>query len=95
MKTSAEWSWQRNRYEKKEIAIEQAMLDHVEAYKAIYKKAEDEDRDPDQDEQKDITDHLKAINVLDEEKRASRRTSRRSRAWTTRPASWARRPRFP
>lgn len=58
----------RNRFEKRRDAIRQEMLEHVEAYKAIYKAAEERDEDPNQDEQKDITDHLQAINVLDEEK---------------------------
>lgn len=57
-----------NRFEKRKKAIEQAQLEHVEKYRAIYKKAEEEDRDPSEDERLDIEQHLKAIETLKAEK---------------------------
>jgi HK97 family phage major capsid protein len=57
-----------NRFERRRKAIEQSMLEHVEAYKGIYKKAEDEDRDPNNDERLEIEEHHRAIETLKEER---------------------------
>jgi len=57
-----------NRYEKKKKAVEESIRDRIEQYKAIYKKADDEDRDPTTDERLEIEQHLKAIEVLKTEK---------------------------
>jgi len=57
-----------NRFEKKKKAIEQAIRDRIDSYKAIYKKADDEDRDPTDDERLEIESHLKAIETLKVEK---------------------------
>ena len=53
-----------NRYEKQKSAVEKAMGERVTAYQAIYKKADDEDRDPTDDERLEIESHLKAIETL-------------------------------
>ena len=57
-----------NRFEQKKQAVEQAMLDKVDAYKAIYKKADDEQRDPTTEERLEIEGHIKAIETLKQEK---------------------------
>jgi HK97 family phage major capsid protein len=57
-----------NRFEQKIKAAEQVMLEHVEGYKAIYAKADEEKRDPTTDERLEIEGHLKAIEVAKEEK---------------------------
>jgi hypothetical protein len=53
-----------NRFEKRKSAIEKAIREHIEQYKAIYKKADDEDRDPTDEERLDIESQLKAIETL-------------------------------
>jgi HK97 family phage major capsid protein len=53
-----------NRFEKQKLAVEKAMSERVKAYQDIYKKAEEEDRDPTDDERLDIESHLKAIEAL-------------------------------
>lgn len=57
-----------NRYEKRKRAIEETIRGEIDKYKAIYKKAEDEDRDPSDEERLDIESHLKAIETLKGEK---------------------------
>ena len=53
-----------NRYEKQKLAVEKAMSEKVDAYQAIYKKADDEDRDPTDEERLEVEWHLKAIETL-------------------------------
>jgi HK97 family phage major capsid protein len=57
-----------NRYEQKVKAVETAMLDRVEQYKAIYSKADEDNRDPSTEERLEIEGHLKAIETLKVEK---------------------------
>jgi HK97 family phage major capsid protein len=57
-----------NRYEKQKKAVEEAIRGRIDQYKAIYAKADDEDRDPTTDERLEIEQHLKAIEVLKTEK---------------------------
>jgi len=57
-----------NRYEKRKKAIEQAIGGEIQQYQEIYKKANDEDREPSDDERLDIESHLKAIETLKTEK---------------------------
>ena len=57
-----------NRYEKQKKAVEKAIRGEIDEYKAIYKHAEDEDRDPTDEERLDIESHLKAIETLKVEK---------------------------
>ena len=57
-----------NRFEKRKVAIEKSIREHIDSYKAIYKKADDEDRDPTDDERLDIESQLKAIEILKTEK---------------------------
>src|SRR3954470_19779190 len=57
-----------NRYEKQKKAVEEAIRGRIDQYKAIYAKADEEDRDPTTDERLDIEQHLKAIEVLKTEK---------------------------
>lgn len=57
-----------NRFEKRKKAIEQAIAGEIEQYRAIYKKADTEDRDPTDDERLEIEGHLKAIETLKTEK---------------------------
>jgi HK97 family phage major capsid protein len=56
-----------NRFERRKAAIETAMKEHADEFKAIYKKAEDEDRDPTTDERLEIERRIKAIETLKEE----------------------------
>jgi HK97 family phage major capsid protein len=57
-----------NRYEKQKAAVEKAIAGEIAAYKAIYTKADDEDRDPTDDERLEIETHLKAIETLKKER---------------------------
>jgi len=57
-----------NRYEKQKLAVEKAMGEKVKAYQEIYKKADDEDRDPTEEERLEVESHLKAIEVLKKER---------------------------
>lgn len=57
-----------NRFERRKRAIEQAIREQIDLYKGIYKKADDEDRDPTDDERLEIETHLKAIETLKTEK---------------------------
>ena len=57
-----------NRFEKRLKAIDETMKGHVDAYQAIYKKADADDRDPTQDERLEVERNLKAIEVLKEER---------------------------
>lgn len=57
-----------NRFERRNRAIDEAIRGHIDAYKAIYKKADDEDRDPTDEERLDIESNLKAIETLKSEK---------------------------
>jgi len=57
-----------NRFEQRKAAIEQAMRDRVDKYKAIYAKADEEKRDPTTDERLEIEENLKAIETLKTEK---------------------------
>lgn len=53
-----------NRYERQKKAIEQAMAEEVAAYKAIYKRSEDERRDLEDDERLEIESHLSRLETL-------------------------------
>jgi HK97 family phage major capsid protein len=57
-----------NRYERQKLAIEKAIGEKIEAYQAIYKKAENENRDPEDAERLEIEAHLKAIETLKKER---------------------------
>jgi HK97 family phage major capsid protein len=57
-----------NRFEKRKLAIEKSIREEIDEYKAVYKKADDEDRDPTDEERLDIESHLKAIETLKTEK---------------------------
>lgn len=57
-----------NRYEKQKKAVEEAIRGRIDQYKAIYTKADEEDRDPTTEERLEIEQHLKAIEVLKTEK---------------------------
>lgn len=57
-----------NRFEKRNAAIDTAIREHIAAYKAVYKKADDEDRDPTDEERLEIESELKAIETLRTEK---------------------------
>ena len=57
-----------NRFEKRKKAIEQSMLEHVEAYQAIYKNADSEDRDPTDEERLEVEEHHRALETLKEER---------------------------
>jgi HK97 family phage major capsid protein len=57
-----------NRYEKEIKAIDEAMLGHVDAYNEIFSREEKEDRKLTEDERETIQNHLKAINVLKDER---------------------------
>jgi HK97 family phage major capsid protein len=50
-----------NRYQRDKLASEKAQVEHRDAFKAIYKKAEDEDREPTEEERLEIEAHLKSI----------------------------------
>lgn len=57
-----------NRFEKRKVAIDRAIREQIDEYKAIYARADGEDRDPTEEERLDIESHLKAIETLKEEK---------------------------
>jgi HK97 family phage major capsid protein len=57
-----------NRYEKEKLALEKAIGEKIDEYQAIYKKAEDEDRKPSDDERLEIESCLKRIEVLKKER---------------------------
>jgi HK97 family phage major capsid protein len=57
-----------NRYEKQKAALEKAIAERIAEYQAIYKKAESEDREPDEGERLDIESKLKAIETLKRER---------------------------
>jgi len=57
-----------NRYEREIRAINEKMAEHVKSFEAIYKKADEEDRRPTEDENQKVQDAHKAINVLKEQK---------------------------
>jgi hypothetical protein len=57
-----------NRYEKQKAAVEKAMAEHVASYQDIYKKADDEGRDPTDEERLDVESHLKALEALKKER---------------------------
>jgi hypothetical protein len=57
-----------NRYEKQKAAVEKAIAERIEQYQAIYKKADDENRDPSEDERLEIESHLKGIETLKKER---------------------------
>jgi hypothetical protein len=57
-----------NRFERRNRAIDEAIREHIDAYKAIYKKGDDEDRDLTDDERLEIETHLKTIETLKDEK---------------------------
>jgi HK97 family phage major capsid protein len=56
------------RYQQQKKAVEKAIGEKIEEYRAIYKKAETEDRDPTEDERLRIESHLKEIETLKTEK---------------------------
>jgi HK97 family phage major capsid protein len=56
-----------NRFEKRKLAIEKSMGEHADKFKAIYAKADEENRDPTQDERLEIEQNVKAIETLKEE----------------------------
>jgi HK97 family phage major capsid protein len=57
-----------NRFELKLKAIEETMREHVDAYQAIYKKADDEQRDPTEQERLTVEEHHRALGTLKEER---------------------------
>jgi len=57
-----------NRFEREIRAIDEKMAEHVKGFQAIYKKADDEDRRPTEDESTKVHEHHKAIEVLKEQK---------------------------
>jgi HK97 family phage major capsid protein len=57
-----------NRYERQKAAIEKQIGEHVAAFRAIYAKAEEDDRDPTDEERLDVESHLKAIETLKNER---------------------------
>lgn len=56
-----------NQYEKRAKAIKQNLAEHAEAYKAILDKAEEEDRQPTEEDRAAITEHMTAIKTLQKE----------------------------
>lgn len=56
-----------NRFEREKRALEKAIRERIDQYKAIYKKADDDDRKPTDDERLEIESHLQAIETLREE----------------------------
>jgi HK97 family phage major capsid protein len=57
-----------NRFEIQKAAVERAIAENIENYKAIYKTASDENRDPDDSERLEIEKHLRNIETLKEER---------------------------
>jgi HK97 family phage major capsid protein len=57
-----------NRYERQKAAIEKAIGERISEYQEIYKKAESEDRDPEEHERLEIEQKLKAIETLKKER---------------------------
>jgi HK97 family phage major capsid protein len=57
-----------NRFEKRKVAIEKAIREEIDAYKGVYRKADDDDRDPTDDERLEIEAHLRGIETLKGEK---------------------------
>jgi HK97 family phage major capsid protein len=57
-----------NRYEKQKLAIEKAIAEKIEEYQAVYKTAENDDRDPTEDERLEIESCLKRIETLKKER---------------------------
>ena len=57
-----------NRYEREIRAIEEKMAEEVKSFQAIYKKADDEDRRPTQEEAEQVQKHHRAIETLKAEK---------------------------
>jgi HK97 family phage major capsid protein len=57
-----------NRYEKQKAAIERAIAEKITEYQAVYAKADEEDREPSQDERLDIEGCLKRIEILKKER---------------------------
>jgi len=57
-----------NRYEREIRAIDEKMAEEVKSFQAIYKKADDEDRRPTQEEAEQVQKHHRAIETLKQEK---------------------------
>jgi HK97 family phage major capsid protein len=57
-----------NRYEKQKAAVEKAIAEKIAEYQSVYKKADEEDRDPTQDERLEIESCLKRIEILKKER---------------------------
>jgi HK97 family phage major capsid protein len=57
-----------NRFELKLKAIEETMREHVDAYQAIYKKADDEQRDTTEQERLTVEEHHRALGTLKDER---------------------------
>ena len=57
-----------NRFERRQRAIDEAIREQITEYKSIYKRADNEDRDPTDEERLDIESHLKAIETLKSER---------------------------
>ena len=58
-----------NRFEREIRAIEEKMQEHVKGFQGIYKKADEEDRRPTEEESAKVHEHHKAIEVLKEQKK--------------------------
>lgn len=58
----------KNRFEVQLAAVERAIQENIEGYKAIYSKASNDQRDPDQDERLEIEKHLRSIETLKSER---------------------------
>lgn len=62
-----------NRFELQLTAIDQKLKEHVDAYKAIYKKADDDRRSLDEQEEKTVLEHHEAIDLLKDERATTER----------------------
>jgi HK97 family phage major capsid protein len=57
-----------NQYEKRNRAIDEELRKHAKEYKAILDKAEEENRQPTEEDRGEITEHMQAIETLKAEK---------------------------
>src|SRR5512134_1683114 len=57
-----------NRFERRIKAIDEQLKEHAVAYKAVLDKADEENRQPTDEDRAEITEHMKRIEVLKVEK---------------------------
>src|SRR5687767_2925173 len=57
-----------NQYERRNAAIDEELRKHAKDYKAVLDKAEEENRQPSEEDRAKITEHMKAIETLKGEK---------------------------